>query len=1185
MMNPRTRFHLFVGCLLTFALISFVPPSSAISQVVIFNEPPPGPHQIVEGEIDPTTSVQALDAEPWEPQPLGEMLDQPMPPEILRQHTLAVNSEPGPLRLKAGDIHPTPGLHPSLVTSLEQTAALEGSFLYLVVQYQQRPTTAEAAQLSSWGYLELEMIPERAVIARVPTAKLSELAEMPFVRAVLPLQPSWKLDPNLAAEMTTLPQAAHAVRLVAFEPLDLEDEFIRLENSLVYQGELTSDQIRSYLENPLIQWIERAPQYETHLVTSAQVLGVDNLWGYGWDGDGVLVGVIDTGIMRTHPHWDVRGGFIYGTDWVDGGIPDDCAGHGTYVAGAISGSGIYQGQTFSGIAPESTVVVEKFLSCPGDPPADPWPTMEQVYDDVANLGARVINGSWGSDSNGQYLSDAQAADTWARDHPTITIVHSNGNGCFPSIPSESCVDDVSTPGLAKNVIAVGATMDGSPGSSIAAPPSAASASSVDLISALNNLNLPVDGRTKPDINAPGESITSSAITTEVYETRGGSSIAAPQIAGMIALKLQQVPGLRSDMIKAHLINSAVPLETKPNQNGFAEGWGRASALDFMYLLNGESIDTILTNVATQGSWQCSNFSIPSGGSYLLRTTMTYLDLAGGLNAAVARVNNLNLWIQHPSGAWGSAPGNTVETVENIVIPGAEAGSWNLCVEGQSVSGSQSYAVALSVIANGPNLTVDVPGIIALSDMASFNLDIELAASNWFAYGAYATVELTDPYSSDLQLDPDSRSGQVFGDMYSETKTWSPEFIVNTCDDLPDAIRVTIGATNFTVWTGLVDIQMSCPESDSYEPDNLWNLANWIYDNSPQTHSIIPLGDADWVKFTLTQRTGVVLETDGPSGDTELWLYDDGVGEVDYDDDLGNGYFSRIVKDCASEPLEAGLYYMKVAEYNNDAQIPTYDLTVTMTPCGDAYEPDDLSGEANWITLGTPQTHSIVPVSDSDWVKFNLTETTGVVLETDGPSGDTELWLFDDSLSQVDYDDDDGNGNFSRIVMDCASEPLEPGLYYVFVSEYGNNQQILTYDILVTGTPCGGGPDNFEPDDTPAQAKWIYSGTPQTHSLVPATDVDWVRFSLTGESGVILETSGESGDTYMELFDSDMNSITADDDAGNNLFSYIARGCVPPGTYYVKVNEYGSDAEIPSFDLDLTVNTGTCNHIYLPMILK
>jgi hypothetical protein len=236
-------------------------------------------------------------------------------------------------------------------------------------------------------------------------------------------------------------------------------------------------------------------------------------------------------------------------------------------------------------------------------------------------------------------------------------------------------------------------------------------------------------------------------------------------------------------------------------------------------------------------------------------------------------------------------------------------------------------------------------------------------------------------------------------------------------------------------------------------------------------------------------------------------------------------------------------------------------------------------------LGTPQTHSIVPVSDSDWVKFNLTETTGVVLETDGPSGDTELWLFDDSLSQVDYDDDDGNGNFSRIVMDCASEPLEPGLYYVFVSEYGNNQQILTYDILVTGTPCGGGPDNFEPDDTPAQAKWIYSGTPQTHSLVPATDVDWVRFSLTGESGVILETSGESGDTYMELFDSDMNSITADDDAGNNLFSYIARGCVPPGTYYVKVNEYGSDAEIPSFDLDLTVNTGTCNHIYLPMILK
>jgi hypothetical protein len=403
--------------------------------------------------------------------------------------------------------------------------------------------------------------------------------------------------------------------------------------------------------------------------------------------------------------------------------------------------------------------------------------------------------------------------------------------------------------------------------------------------------------------------------------------------------------------------------------------------------------------------------------------------------------------------------------------------------------------------------------------------------------------------------------------------------------MPDAIRVTIGATNFTIWTGLVDIQMSCPEGDPYEPDNFWNLANWIYNNSPQTHNIIPLGDSDWVKFTLTQQTGVVLETNGPSGDTELWLYDNGLGEVDYDDDDGNGYFSRIEKSCASEPLEAGQYYMKVAEYNNDAQIPTYDLTVTMTPCADGYEPDNNWILANWIEDSSPQTHNIVPVGDTDWVKFTLTQQMGVVLETDGPSGDTVLWLYDDSVGDVDNDDDDGNGNFSRIVRDCASNPLEAGLYYLQVEEFNNDAQIPTYDLTVTMTPCGGGPDNFEPDDTPAQAKWIYSGTPQTHSLVPATDVDWVRFSLTGESGVILETSGESGDTYMELFDADMNSITADDDAGENFFSYIARGCIPAGTYYLRINEYGSDAEIPSFDLDLTINTGTCYHVYLPMLLK
>ncbi len=112
-------------------------------------------------------------------------------------------------------------------------------------------------------------------------------------------------------------------------------------------------------------------------------------------------------------------------------------------------------------------------------------------------------------------------------------------------------------------------------------------------------------------------------------------------------------------------------------------------------------------------------------------------------------------------------------------------------------------------------------------------------------------------------------------------------------------------------------------------------------------------------------------------------------------------------------------------------------------------------------------------------------------------------------------------------------------------------------------------DPYEPDDTSGEAKIIQSGVAQVHSIIPANDVDWVKFTLTNKSDVTLETDGTSGDTRMWLYNNSLTEIAFNDDVDFNsdsLFSKITQTALAAGTYYVKVDEYYNNNEIPSYTL-------------------
>jgi hypothetical protein len=120
------------------------------------------------------------------------------------------------------------------------------------------------------------------------------------------------------------------------------------------------------------------------------------------------------------------------------------------------------------------------------------------------------------------------------------------------------------------------------------------------------------------------------------------------------------------------------------------------------------------------------------------------------------------------------------------------------------------------------------------------------------------------------------------------------------------------------------------------------------------------------------------------------------------------------------------------------------------------------------------------------------------------------------------------------------------------------------------TPPPPGPDSYEVDDTPAQAKPIAAGAVQSHSLHAATDVDWATFTLANAGDISLETSGASGDTELELWNG--AARIAYDNDGNGRFSRITVTGLAAGVYLARVLAFQQQGPIPAYTLRLAVGT-------------
>lgn len=296
-------------------------------------------------------------------------------------------------------------------------------------------------------------------------------------------------------------------------------------------------------------------------------LGVEQIWSEGFNGSGVVIAILGSGIDSSHPDLDDLDDdpstndpkVIASVSMVDyDPFTYDFSGHGTYVAGIVAGTGNASNGTYKGVAPGALLMNVKVFDVEG-----------------ISLYSWILSGVEWSVSHG--------AD--------IILVPIS----VPGLPDDPLCLAVEA-AIRMGVVVITSAGDGGPAYiSIGSPGSALGAITVGAYNHSSGRTCTFSGRgpslymwTKPDIVAPGYNIVSCRAhppdlgfnisipqfkdgygtpIDENYTVASTTAAAAAYVAGLAALLLQSSMYASPESVKIALIKTAVDLYESPNIQG------------------------------------------------------------------------------------------------------------------------------------------------------------------------------------------------------------------------------------------------------------------------------------------------------------------------------------------------------------------------------------------------------------------------------------------------------------------------------------------------------------------------------------------------------------------------------------------------------------------------------------------
>ena len=297
-----------------------------------------------------------------------------------------------------------------------------------------------------------------------------------------------------------------------------------------------------------------ALEYVEVMHESVKVIEAVETWqDLGYDGRGVRVAILDSGIDKTHP---ALSGKVVDEVSTCGEAVSIPGAHGTHVAGTVASNDAIR----RGVAYQADLVNIKVLTAAGF--GQPQFVI-QGLEQAVRRGARVANLSlgWSEPFHNWACNDAdcilcQAADNATKLGVVVVVAAGNEDNATAS-PQFAGKFNIRHPGAARRVITVGA---------LDKAKQLANFSSIGPGSGRLSPGSPIR-LTKPDVSGPGVAIVST-VPGGGFASFNGTSMASPHVAGVAALVMQKNPTARPMMVKKLLEETCEPVPFRPNEAGY-----------------------------------------------------------------------------------------------------------------------------------------------------------------------------------------------------------------------------------------------------------------------------------------------------------------------------------------------------------------------------------------------------------------------------------------------------------------------------------------------------------------------------------------------------------------------------------------------------------------------------------------
>ena len=416
---------------------------------------------------------------------------------------------------------------------------------------------------------------------------------------ILQLDPLLKLDPltqqqlgNVTGSSRVIVRAADGVSVASLVPI------IEAAGGTVYRTldginaqaiDLPNTALISVAANPLVARISLDRLTVGAMERTGATVGTTAVRReFGYDGTGIGVATIDSGITSSHDDLVAANGAQRVVDFVDlvngSAIAYDDYGHGTHVAGIVAGNGFDSAGARSGIAPGARLVVLKALDAAGRGHiSDIIAALDYVVAHKDTFNIRVVNLSVATGVYESYNTDPLTLAAKRAVEAGIVVVVAAGNR-GRNADGHDAYGGVTAPGNAPWVLTVGASSH------------MGTIKRSDDVMAVFSSRGPgaIDYGAKPDLVAPGVGIESLSdpystfyTTKSAYLLKGtvstwylpylslsGTSMAAPVVSGTVALMLQANPALTPNLVKAVLEYTA---QIYPTYDPLTEGAGFLNA--------------------------------------------------------------------------------------------------------------------------------------------------------------------------------------------------------------------------------------------------------------------------------------------------------------------------------------------------------------------------------------------------------------------------------------------------------------------------------------------------------------------------------------------------------------------------------------------------------------------------------